>query len=377
MALAISPEKSLTFSADWSNQGFKNTETLKSSLKLKNLHLTKKMAIKLKINQTEGISVKPAHVLLEPQTEIEVYMKLSPSKFLNSSGRATKIKIYHCLFAGNMMSMENFEMFWLQAESFRQIHDKVLDVLISQSVTPIPKTVAFNDWGNKANDADINNNDANNNGDNIVPISSWGQPAEAHNNDVWNQPEPQGSQENNAWGQDQPVQDNNDWGQNQPVQDNIDWGQSQPAAQDDNWGQDQPIQNDDGWGQDNNAVQQPVTNDDNGWDQQAPTVANGGWGQDNPVQNQVPETIAADVWSQDNVIQNNPGWSADVPQAGQNQWNNAQVAPYAGDQPPLMNACQHACNDPQHAFTGNPFVDSFIILVGILVLGIIIGKGGF
>lgn len=344
MSLIVSPDKVVTF------YGAKDAK-LVATLTITNSHVAKKLAVKLKTNIGIGLTVKPKHALIEPQKEVLITLKSKPGKGEKSGG---KIKLSYCFFGGQFVNFETFESIWHQGECFRDVHDLFLDIEHRFE----PKIVTFQPQQDQWNQNNVNN--------------AWGQPP-PYNND-WGD----GDNAKNALEQDH----QNEWGTEQPQ--TVENGGWDNAGQ---TGWDNVVQNDqigNGW---ENAGQNDQNG--NGWDNAGQNGQTGnGW--DNGGQN-------GNGW--DNVVQNDQignGWdNADQNDQNQNGWDNADQNGQTGNgwgnadqngngwnqneqNDPNLKTHGDGCHGSCHqAFSGNPFLDSFIILIGILILGIIIGKGGF
>ena len=168
-------------------------------------------------------------------------------------------------------------------------------------------------------------------------------------------------------------------GENQPMTENLDWN----AA---------PQNNDNDWNPAQTAQDQGNNNADQNWDLNAPNAVNNDaqnldWNAGNVDNNVNNDAQNWDNWNAPND-QNEDGnqWTGtantnDPPE--NNDWFNNQDQPVQDQnvqelaQDQLVQAEQPAIliQEPRN-FSGNPLIDSLIVLLGVLFLGIIIGKGG-
>ncbi len=375
MSLVTEPEQVVTFCGP-------RTERLQSFVTLKNVHLTKKLAIKFKAN-CNAIYMKPNRYLIEPHSELTVALNFKPKKV--TEGKAVRVKIFHCLFAASDVTIDNFELFWRQSECFQHVHERLLQIVHQvtlkgvtfQPILEVGAQLKADCWGQeqpKPYDNDFNNNgDVNNNGggDNVgdnVGDFNWGPtegsaPAQAWPNDNGNTGDGQTTQ----W--DQP---NGQLAGNDAL--NHEWGAANNVTQTDQWGGNNAH---DGqhWGADDAQVNQMPDND-------AQTEQWNGQANDNLANQWGPETGEAGQCVGDNAQACQ--WGATAPQTDAVQWEQ----PANAHDPNIENQWNQAQVDFNQAApvqqmdyyrgvnTGSPLIDMAVIFFGILIFGIIIGKGG-
>jgi len=309
-----------------------NGETLLATLTLINEDSVKKVAVKLKTNLPgTSISVRPKIALIEPRQKVEATLKLRPPLPPNVDAR---ILVSSCSFA-TFVTLETFDLIWKQAENFKNVSDYFLSIVhkLNYQGSVQSQAITFN-----ANDAVK-----------IVSDPGW------VNND-----QPEANKE--EWTYDQRnVQNNND-----QVGTNAGWGD--PVA---GWGDANPV----------NSTQQnwDTPNDDNAPAEPAPindwNTGDNGWGTDA----QTAEVVTTDQWGGET---NDNQWTAETASNDNNDWNANNQGVEQGETnnlQPLPGCGQHHdCHNPNNnVITGNPLIDAMMILVGILIFGILIGKGWF
>ena len=131
MTLVIEPNEKLQF------YGPRN-ENLSSTLKLKNEDSSGKiLAVRLNTNKSNCLSVKQNKFLVASNDLVSLAVYLKPLN-MNES-HPLKIKVLSCAFGSPHVSYDLFDLMWKQAENFRQIETKCIEI----SYFPTTKTVSF------------------------------------------------------------------------------------------------------------------------------------------------------------------------------------------------------------------------------------------
>jgi len=307
------------------------------------------------------MKVRPHKFLIEPMQQVKSRLVFRPPLPENVD---PLIMVSSSTFAP-FVTMDIFDNIWEQARNRNFISEQFLAIVHRKDnenpLQPGVFTFHANDALNVAIRPDANpgwGNAANTEWSNEIITGSGDNNQVVANNQEWN---------TDQWANQQnPVETNEELNNNPPG----DWGD----ANSDNAEQ----QNNNLDNQNDNIEQEPAQADD--W-------AAGGWGDnndDNPADTDQNDEAIAEDENNDNIEQE-PAQADDCWAAG--GWNdNAKPNDgeindqgfLAGNSNQLVGAanfdgCHHTANN--NAITGNPLIDALIILVGVLIFGILIGKG--
>ena len=255
--------------------------------------------------------------------------------------------------------------YFFQAMCFKHVKETVLDVAfqgVSSRVVSFQPAVAvgipivnLNNWApNQPQESVPIQNLASNDWNPAEQPQTENDQQEAYGFD-WGADQ---NQQNPAPGQNNAQGDANEWnnnGGNNNAPEQNPWAQGWDAGGDAGAGnndqvpQDQAVNNNNDWGNNNN------------WDNNnAPQADQNGWNDNS--------------WAANDQDQPADNWANDQQQVGASDDHQPQdFNQVLSNQPQVLGYPQFP---RQNNFTGNPLIDSLIVLLGILFLGIIIGKGG-
>ena len=129
---------------------------LSSTLTLRNLDRSKTMAVRLLTNVPRCISVKPKIALVRAEETVSIALKLKPYN-LGSHDGALVVKVMSCALA-SFISYDLFDLMWNQAEAFRQIENRFIEVAHLQPpkmVTFASQVTVFSDGGDQSDEPDL------------------------------------------------------------------------------------------------------------------------------------------------------------------------------------------------------------------------------
>ena len=192
---------------------------LSSTLALKNRDRSKTLAVRLLTNAPRCISVKPKIALVRAEETVFITLKLKPYNLeVDAPNGSMVLKVMSCQLA-SFISYDLFELMWNQAEAFRQIENRFIDVSYLQAakkVTFAPQVTVkvFGDGNQLENPAED-------------------KPGGQENVDAnWSVVDT-----NNGLGEEDNLNQANDGGNGEGVEQQNDWNGTSGANEPDNWGE--------------------------------------------------------------------------------------------------------------------------------------------